>query len=78
MPDELMKGFLEQVTECVDAFSDALNYMLHHYSAKVCEQESFGASSASETYAQCPCPGKCKIANECPVFCTRRTHHGKK
>lgn len=31
MPEELMKGFLEQTIECVDAFSDALNYILHHY-----------------------------------------------
>lgn len=29
MPEELMKGFLEQTIECVDAFSDALNYILH-------------------------------------------------
>jgi len=31
MPEELMKGFLEQTIECVVAFSDALNYILHHY-----------------------------------------------
>ena len=56
MPEELMKGFLEQTIECVDAFSDALNYILHHYQVIVCEKEEFSqpCTSGSEKRLNCP------------------------
>lgn len=49
MPEELMKGFLEQTIECVDAFSDALNYILHYYQTIVCEKEEFSHPSTFGT-----------------------------
>lgn len=69
MPDELMRSFLQQVIECVDAFSDALNYILHHYDTVVCEKKEFGSASPSAQLARTCCKGRCNnnaISSVCP------------
>lgn len=82
MPDELMKGFLEQTIECVDAFSDALNYILHHYQTSICEKEEFGSPSTSVSVNRLNCPMlyfpanitccRCPLRPESSTSCTKK------
>ena len=39
MLDEVMKDFIEQVIECMEGISDALQLVLQHYHVNIAEQK---------------------------------------
>lgn len=81
MPEELMRGFLQQVIECVDAFSDALNYILHHYDTVVCEKKEYGSVSSSSQFVRVCCQGRCSnnmMISVCPSCCPCPLRSAKK
>lgn len=69
MSDELMRGFLQQTIECVDAFSDALNYILQHYDVRASEKKEFGSCNATgpDTGVCCAaCAQRLSLCCPCP------------